>query len=148
MLLLKRWKTPNESTSTSFLAARVNCILIPSMTAIVLSERTETMIIEWISNNYQIVARLVIATPMVLAVIFATFLMFDDISSNYSGWKWYAKLVAGRDANFIEDLIIRTFLTLGLASIVIPCIAIYVYMYYTGDTLVDLWHQALESMRR
>jgi len=96
------------------------------------------MITQWVMSNAEKIAIFIMTMPILASVAMGFFLMIDDYCA---GFKWYGRIMYGnaeRDQYLADEFFGKMFIGLGLADIIVPCIVIYGYLYYSNKTLYSL----------
>ena len=88
-------------------------------------------------NNLNTICISIIALSMGATFVFIILFVADDL---FSKSKWYLKLVyAGRERSYekAEEFFGKTCVRLGIVNIVVPCLVVYGYLYYSNTALLD-----------
>ena len=93
--------------------------------------------INWITNNLEMICSGIVAIPMVSTLCISIFFIIDDYCASFG---WYGAMMYGggkRDDSMAMAFFGKSFLGLGIVSIIIPCIVVYGYLYYSNISLAQ-----------
>ena len=93
------------------------------------------MITQWIATNLEMICVSAVAIPMAAGFGMGMFYIIDDKCSTFKWYLWLMYNDAEKDDAFAQNFFGKAFLGLGIANLIVPCLAVYSYIYFFNITL-------------